>query len=139
MTSWVSVSFAIEILHCVDAASFAATTAAPPRPCSRRGRIPRASRPETVTLPLCSRTNASPFCIMLLLSLGVLEHGMIDASRTPDRAPDYESGGQEFESLPPPQLSDSKQSDFCTHPSVLLIWQRVRIRESGVWFGPWLR
>src|SRR5262249_43218777 len=99
MTSWVSVSFAIEIFHCVDAASFAATTAAPPRPCSRRGRIPRASRPETVTLPLCSRTNASPFWIMLLLSLGVLEHGMIDASRTPDRAPDYESGGQEFESL----------------------------------------
>jgi hypothetical protein len=24
---------------------------------------------------------------------------MIDAGRTPDRAPDYESGGQEFESL----------------------------------------
>src|SRR5215831_13602629 len=40
MTSWVSVSLAIGILHCVGAASFAATTTAPPRPCSRRGRIP---------------------------------------------------------------------------------------------------
>src|SRR5262249_53212528 len=57
----------------------AATTTAPPRPCSRRGRIPRARRaPGMVTLPLCSRTNASPFWIMLLLSLGVLEHGMIE-------------------------------------------------------------
>src|SRR5262249_12526038 len=71
------VSFAIGILHCVDAASFAATTAAPPRPCSWRGRIPRASRPETVTLPLCSRTNASPFWIMLLLVLGRPDNGMI--------------------------------------------------------------
>src|SRR5262249_39223027 len=79
----------------------AATTTAPPRPCSRRGRIPRARRaPGMVTLPLCSRTNASPFWIMLLLSLGVLEHGTIE--RGPNaggRAPDYESGGQEFESL----------------------------------------
>src|SRR5262249_9246550 len=41
MTSWVSVSVDIGILHCVGAASFAATTAAPPRPYSRRGRIPR--------------------------------------------------------------------------------------------------
>src|SRR6516162_6339829 len=41
MTSWVSVSFDIGILHCVGAASFAAaTTTAPPRRCSRRGRIP---------------------------------------------------------------------------------------------------
>ena len=37
----------------------------------------------TVTLPLCSRTNASPFWIILLLSLGVLEHGMIDAAFPP--------------------------------------------------------
>ena len=41
MTSWVSVSFDIGILHCVGAASFAAATpTAPPRRCSRRGRIP---------------------------------------------------------------------------------------------------
>src|SRR5215831_9029550 len=41
MTSWVSVSLDIGILHCVGAASFAATTTtAPPRRCSRRGRIP---------------------------------------------------------------------------------------------------
>jgi len=38
------VSFDIGILHCVGAASFAATTTAPPRPWSRRGRIPRARR-----------------------------------------------------------------------------------------------
>src|SRR5262245_15715248 len=100
MTSWVSVRLAIGFLHCVRAASYAATTAAPPRPCSRRGKIPRARRARKpshyrsvpVRMPVLS-------WIMLLLSLGVLEHGMIDASRTPDRAPDYESGGQEFESL----------------------------------------
>ena len=47
MMSCVSVSLAIGILRWVAAASFAATTTAPPRPCSRRGRIPRrASCPE---------------------------------------------------------------------------------------------
>ncbi len=35
--------------------------------------------PGTVTLPLCSRTNASPFWIMLLLFLGRLDHGRIPA------------------------------------------------------------
>src|SRR5262249_55373820 len=56
----------------------ATTTTAPPRPCSRRGRIPRARRaPGTVTLPLCLRPNASPFWIMLLLVLGKLDNGMI--------------------------------------------------------------
>ena len=45
-----------------------ATTTAPPWPCSRRGRDPEARvMPGTVTLPLCSRTNAGPFRIMLLL------------------------------------------------------------------------
>src|SRR5262249_34091026 len=78
MMSWVSVSLAIEILHCVGAGVIAATTAAPPRPCSRRGRIPRARRaPGTVTVPLCSRPNASPFWIMLLLVLGTTDHGII--------------------------------------------------------------
>ena len=33
--------------------------------------------PGTVTLPLCSRANASPFWIMLLLVLGRLDNGMI--------------------------------------------------------------
>jgi hypothetical protein len=33
--------------------------------------------PGTVTLPLCSRGNASPFWIMLLLVSGRPEHGMI--------------------------------------------------------------
>jgi len=33
--------------------------------------------PGTVTLPLCSRTNASPFWIMLLLVFGKLDNGMI--------------------------------------------------------------
>ncbi len=32
--------------------------------------------PGTVTVPLCSRTKASPFWIMLLLVLGRSEHGM---------------------------------------------------------------
>jgi hypothetical protein len=36
--------------------------------------------PETVTLPLCSRTNASPFWIMLLLVWGGSEHGMAQAT-----------------------------------------------------------
>jgi hypothetical protein len=38
--------------------------------------------PGTVTLPLCSRTNASPFWIMLLLVWGRSEHGMIPAAST---------------------------------------------------------
>jgi hypothetical protein len=33
--------------------------------------------PGTVTLPLCSRTNASPFWIMLLRVWGRLDHGRI--------------------------------------------------------------
>jgi hypothetical protein len=37
--------------------------------------------PGTVTLPLCSRTNASPFWMMLLLVWGGLEHGMIHHRR----------------------------------------------------------
>src|SRR5262245_23774915 len=54
------------------------TTEAPPRPWSRRGRI--SERPwcsELTTVPLQLRTNASPFCIMLLLSSTAFEHGMI--------------------------------------------------------------
>src|SRR5262249_59838002 len=90
MTSWVSVSLAIGILPCVGAAS----SPPPPQPhlghaaggAESRGR----GAPGTVTVPLCSRTNASPFWIMLLLSLGMLEHRMIDAGRTRGRAPDYE-------------------------------------------------
>jgi hypothetical protein len=35
--------------------------------------------PGTITVPLCSRTNASPFWIMLLLVWGRPEHGMIPA------------------------------------------------------------
>src|SRR5690348_4586922 len=33
--------------------------------------------PGTVTVPLCSQTNASPFWIMLLLVWGRLDHGII--------------------------------------------------------------
>src|SRR4029453_17031597 len=56
----------------------AATTEAPPRPSSRRGRIPRfACRPELVTLALCLRGKASPFWIMLLLVLGLHDHQTI--------------------------------------------------------------
>src|SRR4029453_8660878 len=54
-----------------SAAFSAPPTEAPPRPSSRRGRIPRfACRPELVTLALCLRGKASPFWIMLLLVLG---------------------------------------------------------------------
>src|SRR5262249_45655763 len=109
-------------LPCVGAASFvAATTAAPPRPCSRRGRIPRARRARKpshyrsvpVRMPVLS-------WIMLLLSLGVLEHGMIDASRTPDRAPDYESGGQEFEF----SSGAPKNQAFLALTCLLEMWKR---------------
>src|SRR5258708_23565733 len=69
--------FAIKILRSVKAAS-RRTTEAPPRPSSRRGRISeRPQRPELTTLPLQSWPNASPFWIMLLLSLAVLEHSVI--------------------------------------------------------------
>src|SRR5262249_43435956 len=51
---------------------------APPRPSGRRGRISeRPQRTELTTLPLQSRPNASPFWIMLLLSLAGLEHSVI--------------------------------------------------------------
>src|SRR5262249_54990232 len=93
MTSWASVSLAIGILHCVGAASLPP----PPQPhlghaaggAESRGRV---ARPEWSRVPLSSRTNASPFWIMLLLSLGVLEHRMIDAGRTRGRAPDHDLG-----------------------------------------------
>jgi hypothetical protein len=40
--------------------------------------------PGTVTVPLCSQTNASPFWIKLLLVFGRLDNGMIRI-RQPDR------------------------------------------------------
>jgi len=49
----------------------------PPRPCSRRGRIPKRLAFETVTVRLCSRPNASPFWIMLLLVWGRLDHAIV--------------------------------------------------------------
>src|SRR5258708_19494789 len=75
--------FDIKILRSVKAAS-RRTTEAPPRPSGRRGRISeRPQRPELTTLPLQSRTNASPFWIMLLLSVGALEYGMIKQLAAP--------------------------------------------------------
>src|SRR6266481_194248 len=60
------------------------TTEAPPRPSGRRGRnSERPQRPELTALPLQSRPNASPFWIMLLLSVGALEHGMIKQIAAP--------------------------------------------------------
>src|SRR5215204_2183267 len=57
------------------AASSAATTDAPPRPSSRRGKIPkRAYRSEPAALPLCWLRKASAFWIILLLVLAVPEH-----------------------------------------------------------------
>jgi hypothetical protein len=60
------------------------TTEAPPRPPGRRGRISeRRQRPELTILPLQSRPNASSFWIILLLSVGALEHGMIKQIAAP--------------------------------------------------------
>jgi hypothetical protein len=51
------------------------------------GQDPEARQvPGTATLPLCLRTNASPFWIMLLLVWGRLDNGMI-AVRQSDMAP----------------------------------------------------
>jgi len=75
--------FDIKILRSVKAAS-RRTTEAPPRQSGRRGRISeRPQRPELTTLPLQWRPNASPFWIMLLLSVGALEHGMIKPIAAP--------------------------------------------------------
>ena len=50
------------------AATIAATTEAPPRRTSRRGRIPKRSQAsELDTVPLSVREKASPFWIILLL------------------------------------------------------------------------
>jgi hypothetical protein len=62
------------------AAIIAATTEAPPRLSSRQGRIPkRSQRPETDTVPLCLREEASPFWIILLLVGGYPEARCIRA------------------------------------------------------------
>jgi hypothetical protein len=75
------------------------TTEAPLRPSGRRGRISeRPQRPESMTVPLQSRPNATPFWIMLLLSVGVLEHGMIKQIAPPLWGT-REPGGRRFESV----------------------------------------
>jgi hypothetical protein len=53
------------------------TIEAPPRLYSRRGRISERMRSISTTLPLQSRPNASPFWIMLLLSLRPLDRALI--------------------------------------------------------------
>src|SRR5881227_4021349 len=69
--------FDIKILRSVEAASTphhrSPTSAI--RPAGQDIEAPQ--RPELTTPPLQSRPNASPFWIMLLLSVGALEHGMI--------------------------------------------------------------
>ena len=108
------VTFDIEILCSVQWRR----RAAPPKPHIGQqaggGRISERLSVRTSAIPLQSRTNASPFWIMLLLSSGTQERRMIErmrATRTNHvrkrRAirseapliPDYESGGQEFGSL----------------------------------------
>jgi hypothetical protein len=56
-------------------------------------------RSGLTTVPLKSRPNASPLWIILLLSLGALEHGMIDADRAPGGQPraGYTTNMFEFE------------------------------------------
>jgi hypothetical protein len=61
------------------AATIAATTEAPPRRRSRRGRIPkRSQRPELGTVPLCLCEEASLFWIILLLVEDDSEHPRIN-------------------------------------------------------------
>ena len=61
------------------AATLAATTEAPPRRRSRRGRIPkRSQRPELGTVPLCLCEEASLFWIILLLVEDDSEHPRIN-------------------------------------------------------------
>jgi hypothetical protein len=56
-------------------ANSVATTEAPPRLSSRRGRIPkRTLRAELHTVPLQMPMNASPFWIMLLLRWRQIDH-----------------------------------------------------------------
>ena len=50
--------------------------------------------PGTGTLPLCSRTNASPFWIILLLVWGKLEHGMIPAVAGFEGAPSLDNSSR---------------------------------------------
>ncbi len=50
--------------------------------------------PGTGTLPLCSRTNASPFGIILLLVWGKLEHGMIPAVAGFEGAPSLDNSSR---------------------------------------------
>ena len=73
-------------------------------------------RSGLTTVPLQSTPNASPFWLMLLLSSTAFGHGMIEADRTPGTAPDYESGGQEFESLRARQLSSCRTINFEIDP-----------------------
>ena len=68
--------FDIEILRSVQR-----HRAAPPKPhvgdkAGGAGSLERVSSPECLTLPLQSQPNASPFWIMLLLSLVTLAHGI---------------------------------------------------------------
>src|SRR5262245_58743095 len=79
MMSCVSVSLAIGILRWGGAASL------PHHHSPTSAMQPAGQDPETrlafgtVTVPLCSRTNASPFWIMLLLLWGRLGHATIAA------------------------------------------------------------
>src|SRR5262249_19225111 len=70
--------------------------------------------------------NASPFWIMLLLSSTAFEHGMTDADRTPGTAPDYQSGGQEFESLRARQQNQAINKKACWCNLVPTITQQSR-------------
>ncbi len=86
MMSWVSVSLDIGILRRVVAASLPPPHS-PTLAMQPAGQDPEARlAPGTVTLPLCSRTNASPFWIMLLRVWGRLDHGMSPVAHKTARA-----------------------------------------------------
>jgi hypothetical protein len=66
----------------------AATTTAPPRPCSRRGRIPRARRARNGHSTALFAAECQSFLDNLLLVLGATGHGMI-----PTAFPPWQVGG----------------------------------------------
>src|SRR5262249_53210433 len=75
--------FDIKILRSVKAASTPHHRSPISAMTGGAGSRKRPQRPALTTLPLQSRPNASPFWIMLLLSVGALEYGMIKQIAAP--------------------------------------------------------
>jgi hypothetical protein len=117
----------IEILLPVDSG----VAAAPPKPrvgheASGAGSL-GAFRARVSTVPLQSRSNASHFWIMLLLSLGAFEHEMIEVGR---RLQSYDAVIVEF--------SRARVGGTLGPSGLVQIRQRIRARRlrRSVWLDP---